>query len=60
MKNEPLVIKRRGEDGSRIITVRIREDTLAELDRIAAESNYSRNELINIILAHGVNNIEIE
>ncbi|MFR8286044.1 MAG: ribbon-helix-helix protein, CopG family [Christensenellaceae bacterium] len=60
MKNEPLVIKRRGEDGSRIITVRLREDTLAELDRIAAESNYSRNELINIILAHGVKNIEIE
>ena len=60
LKNEPLVIKRRGEDGSRIITVRLREDTLAELDRIAAESNYSRNELINIILAHGVKNIERE
>ena len=60
LKNEPLVIKRRGEDGGRIITVRLREDTLAELDRIAAESNYSRNELINIILAHGVKNIEIE
>ena len=60
LKNEPLVIKRRGEDGSRIITVRLREDTLAELDRIASESNYSRNELINIILAHGVKNIEIE
>ncbi len=60
MKNEPLVIKRRGEDGRRIITVRIKEDTLAELDRIAAESNYSRNELINIILAHGVKTIEIE
>ena len=60
LKNEPLVIKRRGEDGSRIITVRLREDTLAELDRIAAESNYSRNELINIILAHGVKNLEIE
>ena len=60
MKNEPLVIKKRGEDGSKIITVRIKEETLAELDRIAAESNYSRNELINIILAHGVKNIEIE
>ena len=60
LNNEPLVIKRRGVDGSRIITVRLREDTLAELDRIAAESNYSRNELINIILAHGVKNIEIE
>lgn len=60
MKNEPLKIKRRGEDGNRIISVRIREDTLAELDRIANETNYSRNELINIILSHGVKNIEIE
>ncbi len=60
MKNDPLIIKKRGEDGNRIITVRIREDTLAELDRLAAESNRSRNELINLILAHGVKNIEIE
>ncbi len=59
MKNEPLVIKRRGEDGTRVITVRIREETLGELDRIASESNYSRNELINLILAHGVKTIEI-
>lgn len=58
--SEPLVIKKRGEDGSKIITVRIKEETLAELDRIAAESNYSRNELINTILAHGVKNIEIK
>ena len=60
MKNDPLIIKKRGDDGNRIITVRIREDTLAELDRLPAESNRSRNELINLILAHGVKNIEIE
>jgi len=60
VNNEPLKIKRRGEDGSRVITVRIREETLSELDRLAAESNYSRNELINLILQHGVKNIEIE
>ena len=60
MKNDPLIIKKRGDDGNRIITVRIREDTLAELERLAAESNRSRNELINLILAHGVKNIEIE
>ena len=60
MKSEPLKIKKRGEDGNRIISVRIKEDTLAELDRIANETNYSRNELINIILSHGVKNIEIE
>ena len=60
MGKEPLVIKKRGEDGNQIITVRIKEDILKELDRIAGESNYSRNELINIILDYGVHNIEIQ
>lgn len=60
MNNEPLKLKKRGEDGSRIITVRIKEETLAALDRIASEANYSRNELINLILAHGIEHIEIE
>ncbi len=60
MGKEPLVIKKRGEDGNKIITVRIKEDILKELDRIAGESNYSRNELINIILDYGVHNIEIQ
>lgn len=60
MSKEPLTIKKRGEDGNKIITVRIKEDVLKELDRIAGESNYSRNELINIILDYGVHNIEIQ
>lgn len=60
MKNEPLKIKRRGEDENKVITVRIKEDTLDALDKIAAETNRSRNELINIILSHGVQNLEIE
>ena len=60
MSKEPLVIKKRGEDGNKIITVRIKEDILKELDRIAGESNYSRNELINIILDYGVHDIEIQ
>ena len=60
MKNEPLVIKKRGEDGSRVITVRLKEDILAALDQLAADSNYSRNELINIILRHGIENITIK
>ena len=60
MDNKPLIIKRRGDDGHRIISVRIQEDTLAEIDRLAAETNRSRNELINFILAHGIKHIEIE
>ena len=60
MDSEPLKIRKRGEDGSRVITVRLREDTLTELDRIASEAGYSRNQLINLILEHGVKNIQIE
>lgn len=60
MKQDPIILKKRGEDGNKLITVRIKEDTLSKLDKIAAESNYSRNELINILLAHGVTNIKIE
>ena len=60
MTNNPLKIKRRGDDGNRVISVRIQEDILAELDKLAAQTNRSRNELINIILSYGVKNIEVE
>lgn len=60
LKGEVLKLKKRGEDGNRVITVRIKEETLSEIDRIAKEVNYSRNELINTILEHGVRTIEIE
>ena len=58
--NDILHIKKRGEDENRIISVRIKESTLTEIDRIASETNYSRNELINLILSHGIKNIIIE
>ena len=58
MNNEPLRIKKRGEDGNRIISVRIREEILSELDKIASESNYSRNELINLSLRYAFDNLE--
>lgn len=59
MNNEKLKIKKRGEDGNKIISVRIKEDILFELDKISKESNYSRNELINLILKYGIENLEI-
>lgn len=34
MNNEPLKIKKRGEDGNKVITVRIKEETLSALDKI--------------------------
>ena len=59
-KNEALVIKKRGEDGHKLITVRLREDTLSKLDKIAADKNYSRNALIYVIISQGVENNIIE
>ena len=59
-KSEPLIIKKRGKDGNKIITVRLKEETLNEIDRMAKEINCSRNELINIMLQYGIKNIEIE
>ena len=59
MENEPLKIKKRGDDGYRFISVRIKEATLTEIDKVAAESNYSRNELINLILEHGIDKIVV-
>ena len=57
---EPLIIRKRGEDGNRVISVRLREDILSKLDNIANDTHYSRNELINIILEHGIENIIIK
>ncbi len=60
MNKEPLKIKRRSDDGHRIISVRVEEQTLKQLDKLAAETNRSRNELINLILRYGIDNLEIE
>ena len=60
MNDKSLKIKKRGEDETKIISVRIREDILSELDRLAKESNHSRNELVNLILKFGIDNLEIE
>lgn len=60
MSDITLKIKRRGEDGYKLISVQIKEETLEALDKLAAETNYSRNELINLLLRHGVEHVEVE
>ena len=60
MDESKLKIKRRGDDGYKLISVRIQESTLEALDKLASESNYSRNELINTLLRYGVEHVEIE
>ena len=58
--SEKLQISRlKGEDGHKVLSIRIKDETLEELDRIARESNRSRNEIINIMLEFGIKNCEI-
>jgi len=60
MDHEPIRIKKKADDGHKVISFRIREDLLAQLDKIANASNRSRNEIITTILEHGIQHIEIE
>ena len=60
MSHEPLKIKKRGDDGHKVISVRINIDLLEKIDEIAKTSNRSRNEIINLILRYGTENIVYE
>ncbi len=57
---DQIKIKKRGEDGYQVISLRIRRETLDRLDGIASETNRSRNEVINILLQYGIEHVEIE
>ncbi len=56
--NEKLIIKRKvlGEDGYKTFSVRIKDTTVTNLDKLAEKSNRSRNELINILLDYALDN----
>ena len=51
---------RKGDDGYKVVSVRMREELLAKLDDLSAKSNRSRNELINLFLDFAIENCEIE
>ncbi len=53
-------LSKRGDDGYKVISVRIKEPTLRRIDEAAGKTNRSRNEVINIMLDHGVKVLEIE
>lgn len=59
--NEKLIIRKLGgENGYKNFSVRIKAETVEKLDEIAAKTNRSRNDLINMILDYGVENCEIK
>jgi len=63
MLKEKLIINKKplkGEDGYKIFSIRIKDETVANLDRLAEQTNRSRNELINILLDYAIENSEVK
>ena len=53
-------LPRKGDDGYRIVSVRMKETQLERLDALSAKSNRSRNELINLLLESAVDIVKID
>ena len=49
----------KGDDGHKILSIRVKDETLEALDKIALETDRSRNQIINIMLEFGIKNCEI-
>lgn len=61
--HEKLVIGKkelRGEDGYKTFSIRIKEESVVNLDRLSKATNRSRNELINILIDYALNNCEVK
>lgn len=52
--------KLKGEDGHKTFSIRLRDETVERLDYIAARTNRSRNDLINMLLDFAMDHCEID
>ena len=53
-------IARKGDDGYKIVSVRMKEEMIAQLDELSKETNRSRNELINLLLDAAIGIVKVE
>ena len=62
MKEKLIINKKslKGEDGYKTFSIRIKDETVAKFDKLANETNRSRNELINILLDYAIKNSEVK
>ena len=49
----------RGEDGYKVFSVRIKNETASALDELSQRTDRSRNELIGMILDYAVDHIDV-
>ena len=63
MADRKLVLKSkrlRGEDGSKVISVRMREGLITRLDNVVDQTGRSRNELFSILIEYALDNCVIK
>ena len=53
-------VAKRGDDGYKIVSVRMKDELIEKLDRLSSDTNRSRNELINILLEAAVDIVKVE
>ncbi len=53
-------IARRGDDGYKVVSVRMKDKTIERLDEMSVKTNRSRNELINILVESAMEIVTIE
>lgn len=51
---------RRGDDGYKVVSVRMKDELIARLDELSAKTNRSRNELINLLLTAAIDIVKVE
>lgn len=63
MKENDLIVKPKrpkGEDGYKVFSIRIKEETVAKIDAISMQTGRSRNELIGKFLDYAVECCKVE
>lgn len=62
MKDELIITPKgqKGEDGYKVFSIRIKEDLVAKIDDISAQTGRSRNELVGMFLDYAIERCKIE
>lgn len=50
---------RKGDDGYKVVSVRMKDETIAQLDELSTQTDRSRNELINLLLESAIPMVKI-
>lgn len=51
---------RKGDDGCKVVSVRMKDELLERLDALSAKTNRSLNELINLLLTASIDIVKVE